>query len=29
MVVSHGSEECPCYAKYDYRSDVSQFRRYI
>jgi cell wall-associated NlpC family hydrolase len=29
MVVSHGSEDCPCYTKYDYRSDVAQFRRYI
>jgi len=29
MVVSHGSEQCPCFVRYDYRSDVSQFRRYI
>jgi len=29
MVVSHGSEACPCYTRYDYRSDVTQFRRYI
>ncbi len=29
MVVSHGSEECPCYTKFDYRSDVAEFRRYI
>jgi hypothetical protein len=29
MVVSHGSEEGPFLLRYDYRSDVMQFRRYI
>ena len=29
MVVSHGSEEGPFFVRYDYRSDVMQFRRYI
>jgi hypothetical protein len=29
MVVSHGSEEGPFFIRYDYRSDVMQFRRYI
>jgi hypothetical protein len=29
MVVSHGSEECPCFVRYDYRPDVAEFRRYI
>jgi hypothetical protein len=29
MVVSHGSEAAPFFVKYDYRSDVMQFRRYI
>lgn len=29
MVVSHGSEAGPFYVRYDYRSDVLEFRRYI
>ncbi len=29
MVVSHGSEEGPFFVRYDYRSDVLEFRRYI
>jgi cell wall-associated NlpC family hydrolase len=29
MVVSHGSEEGPFFVRYNYRSDVLQFRRYI
>jgi hypothetical protein len=29
MVVSHGSEEGPFYVRYDYRSDILEFRRYI
>jgi hypothetical protein len=29
MVVSHGSEEGPFFVRYDYRSDIIQFRRYI
>jgi hypothetical protein len=28
MVVSHGSDDCPCYVRYDYRP-VWGFRRYI
>jgi hypothetical protein len=28
MVVSHGSDSCPCYVRFDYRS-VWGFRRYI
>ena len=29
MVVSHGSEDCPCYTNFDYRHDDAEFRRYI
>ena len=29
MVVSHGSEGGPYYTKYNYRSDIKEFRRYI
>lgn len=29
MVVSHGSDACPCFIRFDYRSDVAEFRRYI
>ena len=29
MVVSHRSDDCPCYTNYDYRNDITGFRRYI
>jgi cell wall-associated NlpC family hydrolase len=29
MVISHGSEACPCTSRFDYRDDVAEFRRYI
>lgn len=29
MVVSHGSDACPCFVRFDYRSDIAEIRRYI
>jgi hypothetical protein len=29
MVISHGSDDCPCFTRFNYRSDVAEFRRYI
>jgi hypothetical protein len=29
MVISFGSDDCPCFTNYDYRDDVREFRRYI
>jgi ferredoxin-thioredoxin reductase catalytic subunit len=28
-VISFGSDACPCRTVYNYRDDVSEFRRYI
>ena len=29
MVISFGSDDCPCFTNFDYRDDVREFRRYI
>ena len=29
MVISFGSDNCPCFTVYNYRDDVREIRRYI